>query len=105
RGAVPPASSRRPMGMMARASVLFSDPAEDDSMYAPGRNAEYALLDQILALISLVLLFLALYLACFESIRRGRRVNGLASGLMPLFDWKDSFWISGLGAAFPLAWY
>ena len=95
----------RGMGVMAWANSGFSPAHEDPSVFTPGRNAEHALLDRVLALASLVLLLLIFCLACFESVRRGRRINGLASGLAPLFQAKDLLWISGLGVALPLTWY
>ena len=95
----------RRMGLMAWAKRGPSRALEDPSLFTPGRKAEYALLDRILALASLVLLLPVLCLTCFESVRRGRRINGLASGLAPLFQAKDLLWISGLGVALPLTWY
>jgi hypothetical protein len=56
-----------------------------------------------LAAAFLVLLFLAG--AGIEGFRRGRRLNGLADGLRPLFTPADLAWTAALGLALPALWY
>lgn len=87
-----------------RAESAFSDltyPAD----YAPGRRTEYALMDQFLVLFATALLLLVLLAVVFESVRRGKRINGIADGVGPLFRGDDLLWIYGLGVLAPVAWY
>ncbi len=80
-------------------------PLTDLSTLEPARMAEYATADRYQALAAAVLLLPVLAGAIFESIRRGKRVNGLASGLAPLFSGADGLWLLGLGLLAPFAWH
>ncbi|QJE96726.1 hypothetical protein [Luteolibacter luteus] len=80
----------------------IGDPPE---AYLPGRLSEIAAVDRFLAMASALLLLPVMALAWFESFRRGRRVNGLADGLRPLFSWADTAWTITLGCVLPLLWY
>lgn len=80
----------------------IEDPPE---AYVPGRRSEIAAVDRFLAMAAAILLLPVVTLAWFESWRRGRRVNGLADGLRPLFSWADTAWTIALGGILPLLWY
>ncbi|WP_367870290.1 hypothetical protein [Luteolibacter sp. Populi] len=91
-------------GVMARSvRIEGAQPAPAD--YEPGRMMEYALAERLMAMLGAILVTLTLGVVGLESIRRGQRVNGLASGLSPLFDGRDGLWLVGLGAIAPFAWY
>lgn len=95
----------RPMSSLARVLYVRSLEPLDPLLFAPGLHAEYALVDRMtgLAMTMVVLVFLTGVL--IESIRRGRRVNGLADGLGTLFRTSDFLWVAGLGIVLPVAWY
>lgn len=73
--------------------------------YTPGRMAEYAATEQPLVLAALLPVLLVLGMARSEAVRRGPRINGMADGLLSLFDRQDWRWIIGLGVLAPFAWY
>lgn len=97
----------RPMSSLARiiypgsARNVISDPAE----FEPGRRVEYAVAERMACLAAAVLVLLFLAGAGIESFRRGRRLNGLADGLRPLFTPADLAWTAALGLVFPALWY
>ncbi len=80
-------------------------PADDLSVFDPGRRTEYAIAERVLGLSAALIVLLLLAGAGVESFRRGRRVNGLADGLKPLFTPADTAWISGFGIVLPVLWY
>lgn len=77
----------------------------DAAACVPGREMEYAFVERVLAAVAAILLLLTLAGVGFECVRRGRRVNGLASGLSSLFTGGDGLWMLGLGVLVPIAWY
>lgn len=97
----------RPMSSLAQimylgsAGSVITDPAE----FEPGRRVEYAVAERMACLAAAVLMLLFLSGAAIESFRRGRRLNGLADGLRPLFTPADLAWTAGLGLVFPALWY
>lgn len=97
----------RPMSSLAQmmhagsAGNVISNPAE----FEPGRRVEYAVGERMSCLAAAVLVLLFLAGAAIESFRRGRRLNGLADGLRPLFTPADLAWTVGLGLALPALWY
>ncbi|MEK7953371.1 hypothetical protein [Luteolibacter soli] len=97
----------KPMSSLAR--VLVSGPLPDvvveASAFEPGRRVEYAVMERMSALLAAIVVLLFLAVAVVESFRRGRRVNGLATGLEPLFHRVDLLWTLGLGVVVPLLWY
>lgn len=93
------------MGLMARGAGGLYWQGQDSGVFKPGRMAEYAFFDQIVVMLALVALLCVALVVCIESVRRGKRVNGLADGLAPLFTLADSLWIAGFGAGLPLLWY
>lgn len=95
----------REMGMTARAAGGIYPVHQHPEVFTPGRKAEYAFFDQLVVLLALLGLLVVGMVVCIESVRRGKRVNGLADGLGPLFRTADHLWIAGLGIALPLAWY
>ncbi|MCW1912566.1 hypothetical protein OJ996_03205 [Luteolibacter sp. GHJ8] len=70
-----------------------------------GRLAEYLAAERGFALLASILVLVALTLAWLESFRRGKRVNGMADGLAPLLQWRDTAWILGLGVIAPFLCY
>ncbi|WP_367870291.1 hypothetical protein [Luteolibacter sp. Populi] len=92
------------MGMSAR-EIFHYGPPNETAAYEAGRMGEYACIERILAPVVAIPVLLVLALVWIESLRRGRRVNGLAAGLAPLFDGRDAFWLVGLGVLVPFAWY
>lgn len=111
RSKVPSAShsstDSRPMSSLAQimsvgsAPDVITDPAE----FEPGRRVEYAVAERMSCLAAAVLVLLFLAGAGIESFRRGRRLNGLADGLRPLFTPADFAWTAALGLALPALWY
>lgn len=103
-GAAPPE-----MGKLASrlydTGLLAHAPLADPSSYLPGRMAEHAYYDRIAALAAAILLLPILGAVALESVRRGKRVNGLATGLAPLFKGRDGLWLVGLGVLLPFAWH
>ncbi len=77
----------------------------DPSIFDPGRHAEYAIAERVLGLSAALIVLLLLAGAGIESFRRGRRVNGLADGLKPLFTPADPAWILGFGIVLPVLWF
>ncbi|WP_035608780.1 hypothetical protein [Haloferula sp. BvORR071] len=92
------------LGVIAQ-RIYLAGPLPATEAYKPGRMMEYAAAERFLALCAAVLLLPFLAVLGIEGVRRGRRVNGLASGLSPLFDGRDGLWLIGLGLLAPLAWY
>jgi hypothetical protein len=90
---------------MARTTGGNAPEGAGAGIFTPGRKAEYAFFDQLVVLLSLTGLLVTALIVCIESVRRGRRLNGLADGLAPLFTAADHLWIAGLGAILPLLWY
>jgi hypothetical protein len=80
---------------------VITDPAE----FEPGRRVEYAVGERMACLAAALLVLLFLTGAGIESFRRGRRLNGLADGLRPLFTPADLAWTAVLGLVFPALWY
>lgn len=70
-----------------------------------GRLAEYLAAERGFALLASLLVLVALAFAWLESFRRGKRVNGMADGLAPLLQWRDTAWILSLGVIAPFLWY
>ena len=68
-------------------------------------KAERAVFQRFLSWTACGILGVLLVLTLLESVRRPRRVKGLARGLMPLLDRRDHAWIAGLGIVFPWLWY
>jgi hypothetical protein len=97
----------RPMSSLAQimhfgpARWATSTPAE----FEPGRRVEYAVAERMACLAAAVLVLFFLAGAAIESFRRGRRLNGLADGLRPLFNPVDLAWTAGLGLVLPALWY
>lgn len=97
----------RPMSSLAQllyfgsAGSMITDPAE----FEPGRRVEYAVGERITCLTAALLVLLFLAGAAIESFRRGRRLNGLADGLRPLFTLADLAWTAVLGLVLPALWY
>lgn len=93
------------MSMMLRSTGGMYWEGMDRALLKPGRMAEYAFIDQIVLILALAALVIVGIFLCIESIRRGKRVNGLADGLEPLFTAADYLWIAGFGAGLPLLWF
>lgn len=102
-----PISDSRPLSSLAGLMVMgpVPDITLDASAFEPGRRVEYAVVERMLGLAAAIVALLFFTGAAIESIRRGRRVNGLAAGLSPLFRPADILWIAGLGIALPALWY
>ncbi len=83
----------------------FVDRPFEPDRYQPIRFAEYAATERYSALAAAILLLLPLAAVWLESCRRGKRVNGLADGLAPVFTAGDAGWLLGLGCGLPLLWY
>lgn len=83
----------------------FVDRPFDPDRYQPIRLAEYAATERYSALAAAILLLIPLAAVWLESCRRGKRVNGLADGLAPVFTAGDAGWLLGLGCGLPLLWY
>ena len=98
----------RPMNFLGRVmglSLSVPDQPIDPSLFEPGRRVEYALADRAMAIVAAVLLLLMVLGAGIESVRRGKRVNGLAEGLQPFFQAFDRAWIFVLGVVLPVGFY
>jgi hypothetical protein len=97
----------RPMSRLARRHCMSGFPGAlvDPAEFGPGRLAEYALVDRATALAGSLGMLLLLGGALVESTRRGRRVNGLADGLRPLFARRDILGLLACGILLPAAWY
>jgi hypothetical protein len=102
-----PVSDTRPLSSLARVMAIgpVPDVTLDASAFEPGRRVEYAVVERMLGLAAAIVALLFFTGATIESIRRGRRVNGLAAGLSPLFQPADILWIAGLGIVLPALWY
>jgi hypothetical protein len=102
-------SSTDPRHLSFQAQLMFdrSDPnvISDPAEFEPGRRVESAVADRIICLAAAFLVQLFLAGAAIESFRRGRRLNGLADGLQPLFTPADLAWTTGIGLVFPALWY
>ena len=97
----------KPMSSLGRVLVVGSPsfiPIEP-SDFEPGRRVEYAVTERLSGLLAAIVVLLFFTAASIESFRRGRRVNGLADGLGPLFGPIDLLWILGLGVVAPALWY
>lgn len=90
--------------MMAR-TIYYPRAGLPDLDFKPGRMLEYTLIERVLALAAVVPVLLALAMVLIETVKRSPRVNGLASGLGPIFDGRDGLWLIGLGVLAPFAWY
>ncbi|MCW1922421.1 hypothetical protein OKA05_07635 [Luteolibacter arcticus] len=98
----------RPMSSLARVMAVGGPKlglADDETLFEPGRRVEYAVVDRMLGLAAAIVVLLFFAGAAIESFRRGRRINGLADGLAPLFRPADLLWTFGLGIALPALWY
>ncbi|QJE96727.1 hypothetical protein [Luteolibacter luteus] len=93
------------MSMMLRSTGGMYWEGMDRELLKPGRMAEYAFTDQIVVILALAALVIVAIFLCIESVRRGKRLNGLANGLEPLFTGEDYLWIAGFGAGVPLLWF
>jgi hypothetical protein len=80
-------------------------PAPSPALFQPGLKVEYAVADRLFALTGAVLCLSLLAVAGIESIRRGKTLNALADGLVPLFRPLDAAWILTLGLLAPGAYY
>jgi hypothetical protein len=69
----------------------------------PGRRAERAMADRMLAVTAAVLFGVLAWLAGLEGWRRAQPVGGLATGLAVLLRPADFVWVCGLGIALPAA--
>ena len=98
----PPLSEQAPI-MVIHGRLLPGDLTADEMR--PLVMAEQAFFQRFLAWGACVVLGILLALTLLESIRRSRRVKGLARGLMPLLDWRDHAWVAGLGIVLPWLWY
>jgi hypothetical protein len=102
-----PPPDPRPMSCLAEiidsgsGMNVITDPAE----FEPGRRVEYAVAERMTCLAAAFLVLLFLAGAGIEGFRRGRRLNGLADGLRPLFTPADLAWTAALGLALPALWY
>jgi hypothetical protein len=76
-----------------------------DAELEPGRRAEHAMADRMLALSAAILFGLFAVLAGIEGWRRPLPVRGLASGLWPMLRPADFAWVGGLGIALPALWH
>ncbi|HEY1121527.1 MAG TPA: hypothetical protein VGE67_07990 [Haloferula sp.] len=97
----------KPMSSLAQV-LTVAQPSElviETSVFEPGRRVEYAVVERMSALVAAIVVLLFFAAASIESFRRGRRINGLAAGLSPLFLTIDLLWILGLGVAMPVLWY
>lgn len=97
----------RPMSSLAQVLTIGA-PAEfvmETSIFDPGRRVEYAVMERMSGLLAAIVVLLFFAAVSVESLRRGRRINGLAEGLGPLFEPIDLLWILGLGVAVPVLWY
>lgn len=101
------AADTRPMSSLARLMVSGSlpDVVVEASAFEPGRRVEYAVMERMSAMLAAIVVLLFLAAAGVESFRRGRRLNGLAAGLEPLFRPADLMWTLALGVAGPVLWY
>ncbi|MCW1885110.1 hypothetical protein OKA04_10255 [Luteolibacter flavescens] len=93
------------MGVLARTLWSGSVLPVDPELHAPGRLAEYAVMERMLGLAAALIVLLFLLVMLIEGVRRGRRVNGLVDGLSPLFRLSDVAWMVGLGVVLPVVWY
>lgn len=102
-----PSPSPKPMSSTARAMAIgsWSETVIDESDFEPGRRVEYAVVERMLGLAAALVVLLFFAGAGIESFRRGRRVNGLADGLGPLFRPADFLWTAFLGIVLPALWY
>jgi hypothetical protein len=71
----------------------------------PLRRAEWALTHRVGAWLGCAVLLALGALVWLESVRRSRRVKGLARGLMPLLTWRDHLWIGLAGILLPWLWF
>ncbi|MEK7948973.1 hypothetical protein [Luteolibacter soli] len=71
----------------------------------PGRRAEHAMADRMLAISAAILFGVLAWLAGLEGWRRGQPVRGLAGGVGTLLGLSDFAWICGLGIVIPAAWH
>ncbi|MCW1924238.1 hypothetical protein OKA05_16850 [Luteolibacter arcticus] len=71
----------------------------------PGRRAEHAAADRMLAVTVAILFGVLACLACLEGWRRARPVRGLADRVGALLRPSDFAWIFGLGIAVPALWH
>lgn len=97
----------RLMSSLARIMYVGSAPnvITDPVEFEPGRRIEYAVAERMSCLAAAFPVMFFLAGATIESFRRGRRLNGLADGLRPLFTPAELAWTTGLGLAFPALWY
>jgi hypothetical protein len=76
-----------------------------ESELEPGRRAEHAVADRMLAVAAAILFGVLAWLAGLEGWRGGQSLRGLADGLGALLRPADFAWICGLGIALPAAWH
>lgn len=107
RSASRPSPDTRPMSSLGRIMMIGSGPEvlKTSAEFEPGRRVEYAVVDRMTSLAAAFLVLLFLAGVAIESFRRGRRLNGLADGLRPLFTPADLAWTAGLGLVLPAIWY
>lgn len=107
RSASRPSPDTRPMSSLGRIMLIGSGPdvLNSSAEFEPGRRVEYAVVERVTCLATAVLVLLFLTGAGIESFRRGRRLNGLADGLRPLFTRADLAWTAALGLVLPAFWY
>jgi hypothetical protein len=100
-------SDQRPMSSLARVMALGPTMglADDKSIFEPGRRVEYAVVERMLGLAAAIVVLIFFAGAAIEGFRRGRRINGLADGLLPLFHPVDLLSVASLGIALPVLWY
>jgi hypothetical protein len=76
-----------------------------ESELEPGRRAERAMADRMMAVAAAILFGVLAWLAGLEGWRRAQPVGGLADGVGGLLRLSDFAWICGLGIALPAAWH
>jgi hypothetical protein len=99
---------RRSMAWLGGGSGFSAYPADSaitPALLQPGLKVEFAVADRLFALTAAVLCLSLLAVAGIESIRRGKTLNALADGLVPLFRPLDAAWILTLGLLAPGAYY
>ncbi len=82
-----------------------SDDRVPVALFEPSRRAEISFAERMVTHWGAAMFFLIAAGAGLESLRRGRKVNGLAAGLAPLFRPADHVLIAGAGVLAPLFWF
>jgi len=76
-----------------------------ESDFEPGRRAEHAMADRMLAVAAAIFFGVLAWLAALEGWRRAQPVTGLTDGVGVLLRPSDFAWICGLGIVLPAAWH